>query len=205
MGICCLCMGYAVRKIYWQHIINRVLLIFGVLFLVTIFLIMRAMIPKKEQDYRYLIVLGAHVAGTRITDSLKRRLDKAAEYARKKPQTVIIVSGGQGVGEDITEAQAMKDYLLSVNLPKDNIVKEDRSASTQENLEFSMKYIDDVGEKVGIVSNNFHVYRACTYAKKLGYQNVYPVASDCHPVLFVNYMIRECFALWKMWIFCRIK
>ena len=51
----------------------------------------------------------------------------------------------------------------------------------------------------GIVSNNFHVYRACRYARKLGYQKVYPVPAGCHPVLFVNYAVREVFAVWKMW------
>ena len=51
-----------------------------------------------------------------------------------------------------------------------------------------------------ILSNNFHLYRACRMAKKLGYQKVLPVAASCHPLLFINYMMREVVAVWKLWI-----
>ena len=55
-------------------------------------------------------------------------------------------------------------------------------------------------ETVGIVTNNFHAYRAFALARRLGYERVLPVPCGCPPVLFVNYMVREFFAVWKMWL-----
>ena len=60
-------------------------------------------------------------------------------------------------------------------------------------------FLADPEAAVGIVSNNFHLYRACALARRLGYQKVFPLPAGCHPVLFPNYMVRECFAVWKSW------
>jgi len=68
-------------------------------------------------------------------------------------------------------------------------------------LKFSKRYMNCKEADVGIVSNNFHLYRACAYARRLGYGHPYPLAASCHPALLVNYMVRECFAVWKMWLF----
>ena len=62
------------------------------------------------------------------------------------------------------------------------------------------KLIEDVDTPVGIVSNNFHVYRGCRYAKYAGFKNPFPIAASCHPLLFPNYFVRECFAVWKLWL-----
>ena len=138
--------------------------------------------------------------GRKITDSLLRRLKKAQTYLSVHKETKVIVSGGQGKGEVITEAEAMADYLQNQGIEKMRIYLEDRSRTTQQNLEFSETFLDKEKHCVGIVSNNFHLYRACQIAKRLGYQRIEPVAASCHPLLFVNYMIREVLAVWKLWI-----
>ena len=102
-----------------------------------------------------IIVLGAQVKGIKITDSLKRRLDRAVRYLREFPETKVIVSGGKGPGEDITEADAMGDYLISCGIDPGRIVRENRSASTRENLRYSGKYTDPEHDSVGIVTNGF--------------------------------------------------
>lgn len=172
------------------------------LFLVTECMILLRMLPNaKQREYDYIIVLGAHVEGTRITDSLERRLVKAIEYLERCPFARVIVSGGMGKGEDITEAEAMARYLEEHGIAGSRIIREDKSRTTKENLKFSAEYIGNLDISVGIVSNNFHMYRACCYARRLGYRSAYPLAAGCHPILFVNYMVRECLAVWKMWIF----
>lgn len=138
--------------------------------------------------------------GRKITDSLDRRLRTASKYLKEHPHTVVIVSGGMGKGEEITEASAMADYLLKEGIEKRRIILEDRSRTTKENLKFSSAYIEDLGADIGIVSNNFHMYRACRYAKRLGYQHPHPVSASCHPLLLINYMVREFFAVWKMYL-----
>lgn len=169
-------------------------------FVMTELLIVRGMSAGKDGAYPYLIVLGAQVDGKRITDSLKRRLDRAEKYLKEHPETIVIVSGGRGNQEEIPEAEAMEKYLLEKGIEGKRILKEDRSRTTKENFIFSRAYIEDMDCPVGIVSNSFHLYRAVCYAKKAGYGQPFPLAADCRPLLLPNYMVREFFAVWKMWL-----
>ena len=89
-------------------------------------------LPPKKLDF--IIVLGAQVRGKKITNSLKRRLDKGAEYLKENPKTRVIVSGGQGKGEDVTEAFAMAQYLVSHGVDGERIFLEEKSRNTYENL-----------------------------------------------------------------------
>lgn len=155
---------------------------------------------ETESDIRWIIVLGAQVRGRQITDSLKRRLDAALEYLKEHPDVHVIVSGGQGKDEEVTEAYAMASYLECEGIDHRRIVQEDVSVNTLENLKFSRNLIADVNTPVGIVSNNFHVYRGCVFAKRAGFKEPFPIAASCHPLLFPNYFVRECFAVWKLWL-----
>ena len=95
-----------------------------------------------QPETEYLIVLGCQIRGTRITRSLKYRLGKAAEYGKENPETILIVSGGQGFGEDISEAQAMREYLLEKGIEENRIWLEDKSTNTYENMKFSREMIE---------------------------------------------------------------
>lgn len=163
---------------------------------------MRLKTEKKagENSAKWIIVLGAQVKGRKITDSLKRRLDAAYGYLSEHPEVKVVVSGGRGKGEDISEAAAMATYLERAGIERKRIVQEDASTNTLENLKYSRTLIEDCKSPVGIVSNNFHVYRGCMYAKRVGFENAFPIAAGCHPVLFLNYFIRECLAVWKLWL-----
>ena len=102
---------------------------------------------------------------------LRDRLDKAVEVYRSDPSpTVLIPSGGQGPDETISEAEAMERYLLSKGIPEKDIIREDRSTSTMENLRFSKEIIDSrEGRKyTALVTSNYHVYRALRYCRKIG-------------------------------------
>ena len=92
-------------------------------------------------DADYIIVLGSKVNGTKPSYSLQYRIDKAAEYLKSHEKTIAIVSGGQGKGEDISEALAMKQGLIKQNIAEDRIIMEDKSTSTDENITFSKPLI----------------------------------------------------------------
>lgn len=94
---------------------------------VTFLIIVSAMIPRQEVTCDYLIVLGAQVKGRKITDSLRRRLEKAQFYLVKHKDMKAIVSGGQGKGEEITEAEAMAEYLRFHGIVSERIFLEDQS------------------------------------------------------------------------------
>ena len=171
-----------------------------ILFLAVEFFIVRAMRPGRKKNCRYLIVLGAQVRGERITDSLKRRLDAALLYHQVCPSVKIIVSGGQGKGEDVSEAYAMAQYLREHGVKDEQIMLEDQSRTTRENLRFSKAYLEELKTPVGIVTNNFHLFRALLIGRSEGYENLTGIAAGCNRILFLNYMVREFFAVVWLWI-----
>ncbi len=103
--------------------------------------IVGAMHTVPQENLDYVIVLGAQVRGTSPSLSLKKRLERAAEYAEENPGTIFILSGGQGPDEGISEAECMYQYLVAAGVPEDRLIKEDASTSTRENLTFSAEII----------------------------------------------------------------
>ena len=172
----------------------------GSIFLAVEILILLFMIPSKDTEVSTLIVLGAQINGRKITDSLMRRLDKACDYLKKHPGTSVIVSGGRGKGEDVSEAEAMEGFLVVRGIERSRILQESKSTSTKENLAYSSELLKDRKDPVGIVTNNFHMFRAISIGKRLGFRNLKRIPAQCSAVFIINYMVREFFAIIKMLI-----
>ena len=153
---------------------------------------------NNNPKVKYLIVLGAGLKGDIPSEVLKYRLNKAVEYYKKNPDTIFIVSGGQGKDEWISEAEAMNIYLFKKGVPLKNIIKEDKSTSTYENLKFSDKIIKEKGitGDIGVMSNNFHMYRVKLISKKLNFP-LKTVYAETPAIVFPNYMLREYFAFFN--------
>ncbi|WP_433944956.1 YdcF family protein [Paenibacillus sp. SN-8-1] len=150
-------------------------------------------------DADYVVILGSGLKGTRLSFTLKQRLDASLPYANQHPEIPIIVSGGQGAGEDITEAAAMKKYLISQGIAEGRIRLEDRSTSTKENLTFSKALMQDRGDshpKIMIVTSDYHMFRAKYIAGTLGYE-AYGISGDSPLYLKPINMIREYLAVIK--------
>lgn len=152
-------------------------------------------IPSKNADY--VIVLGAQVKGSALSRALKSRLDTAIGYLEENIDSKVIVSGGQGRGEDISEALAMKTYLISKGIADSRIIMEDKSTNTEENIRFSQTMIADKNRYIVIVTNKFHVYRATMIAKKQEMTKVKGLGASTDDILVVHYHVREFFALVK--------
>ena len=159
--------------------------------------IVSQMSAEPKEDLDYMIVLGAQVHGERPSRALKLRLEKAAQEWERCGKPTLLLSGGQGDGESITEAECMKRFLVEKGIPEDKMILEDESVSTMENLQFCARLSDCKEKKTGIVSNNFHVYRALKLAKKQGYQDVCGVSAGSDWRYQIHYMVREAFALVK--------
>lgn len=153
------------------------------------------MFGKPKPDLDYVIVLGAQVKGNVPSRALRKRLDCAAAYAGENPDTVVILSGGKGSGEDISEAECMYQYLLEKGIDQKRMILEDRSTSTWENLNFSAKLADVKQKKTGLVSNNFHIYRSVQLAKKAGYQHISGIPAPSDLGMQPHYVLREVFAV----------
>lgn len=176
----------------------------------------------ERQSFDYVIVLGAKVNGNEPSKTLELRLKKTLEYARVHPNTVFVLSGGQGEDEAFSEAQVMYDYLLERGIPDYQMMKEEQSTSTYENMVYSKLLIDrreelrltqiknDLGKAgiravpeelvtihVGIITSNFHVMRAKGIANRIGLTGSSGIAAESDPVLFLHFCVRECFAVLK--------
>ncbi|MBQ3650998.1 MAG: YdcF family protein, partial [Clostridia bacterium] len=150
---------------FWLFLRRAILVCYGLGCLFLLFLgslMLRAIDRGEHGDYDALIVLGAAVHGDRVTWVLSNRLDAAYDYAAAHPETVLVVSGGQGDGESVTEASAMAGYLTRRGLDPSRILLEDRAESTAENFAFSKAIIDETlgpDASIGFVTTRFHVFR----------------------------------------------
>lgn len=149
----------------------------------------------------YLIILGAWSGKKgQIPPLLKSRVDQAFKYYQLNNRTPkFIVSGGQGLDEEISEATAMRDYLLSLRVPDEQILEENKSISTLQNMQFSKILIEEdwTGElppKIVFSTNNYHVLRALLYAREIGL-NTIGVGSPTSFFFLPSALVREFIAL----------
>lgn len=154
-----------------------------------------------DERLPYIVVLGAQMKENGPSVALKKRLDRAYEYLADNPDTVCIVSGGQGSNEPMSEAQGMKEYLLQRGIGAERIIMEDASTNTQQNLAFSKRLMTEEPAGVGIVTSNFHVYRSLQLAKKQGYREPVGLSAASGLYFLPNNMLREFFGVMKDWLF----
>ena len=158
-----------------------------------------------DDERPYLIVLGAAVYGDQPSLTLVRRMEGALEYLERCPESRVIVSGGKGPGESVTEAQAMHDWLVSHGVSEERILLEDRATSTRENLSYSFEMIrargDEPNGQVAIVSSAYHLYRAKSMARLQGVEAAGVAAPWGYPMVMLNYFIREAFGVTHLWVF----
>lgn len=152
---------------------------------------------KGEKNLDYIIVLGAQVKEKGPSAALKFRLDTAYDYLIENENTICIVSGGQGANEPCSEAQGMRDYLVGKGISEERIIMEDKSTDTSENIKFSSGFLNMENDSVGIVTNNFHVFRGVHLAKHLGMKNVCGIAAPSNIYFQLNNMVREFFGIVK--------
>ena len=180
-----------------KYAVSAVVLLGIVCFAALCSLVVSGMKTSARKNLDYVVVLGAHVKGDVPSKALELRLKAALKYARENEDTMLILSGGQGFGEDITEAKCMENYLTAHGISQERLVLEEKSTSTKENLKFSDELTGCSKKNTGILSNNFHVYRAVKLAEKLGYKHPYGIAAVSDPIMQVHYVVREVAALVK--------
>lgn len=148
-----------------------------------------------------VIVLGAGIRGDKVTLPLKLRLDKAIDYHRENPDALIVLTGGKGFQETVTEAYAMEKYLVSQGVNKDIIIKEEQATSTAENMKYSKEILDthfNNSYKTVVITNNFHIFRAVTLAKKAGFENIFHTHAGLQWYNLLPCYLRESLAILKM-------
>ena len=150
------------------------------------------------------IVLGAGVNGETPSLILHSRIERAADYLKRHPDTVAILSGGQGDGERISEAECMRRELVRRGVPEERLLLEDRSTSTTENFAYSKELLEELGlseTTVAVITSDFHCFRAHLIAQRAGLSVIDIPAESPYALLNANYYVREAFALGKTLIF----
>ena len=172
-------------------------------------------VPPQE-NYDYIVIHGCAIFGDRITPLLKGRVDKALTLYRKSGKPLVL-SGGMGGGESITEAQAMYNYLITQGVPEEDMILEDQSKTTRENLLNVQKMLDTDGEKhrYVCVTSDYHVFRTTMLARYIGL-DMQGVGSETALYYWPSAMIREyaavmqvCWPLnlanWVLFIFIAVR
>ena len=174
---------------------------------VEAFLVHVGRIPPHGESPAAVIVLGAGVNGRTPSLVLASRLNAARTYLGQVPPDIpVILSGGKGPGEDVTEAEAMYEYLTAAGVSGERLYLEERSATTAENLAYSGAILDELGidtynNSVAVVTNDFHMARVRYLADSETPMSVTGVPARLpYWWLTANYYTREYFALAKaMW------
>ena len=214
-ALVCLCLAGVVlfytlvpllRKKY--PVLERTLMLIFTVFLcagvllaaITEGIIIHASFGSPEEDVSYLVVLGAKVRADGPSLSLQNRIDAAFSYLTAHPDTVAVVTGGRGEDEPMTEAKCMYDRLTAMGIDGSRIWMEDKATSTWENLRFSLDLIEEkTGSrpaKIGVLSSEYHLYRAGLFAKACGVEFIGVPARTTNPVLMVNHFLREVAGVW---------
>ena len=180
----------------WLRIAWRTLLVSGLLLLAGLeCLVISGMNATAPPGMDYLMVLGASVYDDGPSPALTRRINAVAGCLDRHPDALIIATGGQGDGEPVTEAQCIRDELVRRGVDPARILLEDRSTNTFENMAFSKALIDREDAAVGIVTNNFHVWRSLRLAHRAGLTNVHGIAAEYTGPTLIHFMVREAISI----------
>jgi len=185
----------------WIHAV--VIVICSIVLVFCGFLVVYGNSDNARFDEDAVIVLGAGVRGDRVSTTLAWRLDRAVEYYAANPDAVIVVTGGQGSQESVTEALAMERYLIERGVPAEKIIKEEQATSTYENFLFSDALLKQEfgGEYSAVlITNSYHVYRAERTAHYAGISSVRHMGARINWYNMPPDYMREMMAVVKLWV-----
>lgn len=157
-----------------------------------------------------MVILGCQVKPWGPSILLQDRLDKALDYLEDHPDMTVVVSGGQGPDEHVTEARAMADYLMEQGVEEERILLEEASHNTVQNLRYTARLLEEEGydmeQDIVVVSNGFHLTRVRMLFERIwgGDENLSTLAApSSHVPSRIKMYIREPLALVKSFVLDR--
>lgn len=172
-------------------------------FLLWILFLTREGNKKPASGADYVVVLGAKVNGSNPSRALKSRIVTASSYLKDNSNAKVVVTGGKGEGEEISEALCMKRELLVLGIEEKRILLEDQSTNTVENITFASKLMEQKDSFVVVVTNDFHALRGRLLANRAGFARVESLGAPSAPLMKLHYYTRETFSWMKFWIVTR--
>lgn len=154
----------------------------------------------EDPETEFVVVLGAGVNGTVPSQALRERLEAAQRYMEEYPDAILILSGGQGDNENLTEAECMYRWLTERGADPTRLRREENATSTEENIAYSLDLIEaEFGtrpEKLGVISAEYHLLRASLIAKGEGVETVCYPSHTNNRMFFSLMFVREIFGVW---------
>lgn len=189
-----------IKNVFLRRTIKTALWGFIISFVLIEGLIFVTLKADTYTDVDYVVILGGGVKGGELTKTLQFRLDKGIEFLNYHPDLDVIVTGGKGFGETISEGEAMRDYLIKNGVPEEKIIVEDEATSTMENFRYSKKILErQTGRsdyEIMIITSDFHMLRSKVLAAVNGFKP-YGIPANTWIGVFPNSIIREYFAIFK--------
>ena len=144
-----------------------------------------------------IIVLGCQVRGDKPSIALKNRTMLGVDYLKNNPNTVAVLCGGQGSGENISEAECMKRIMLEYGIDESRIFIEDKSTSTKENIMYAKDILDEnnLGSDIVIATSEYHCYRAQLIAESFGLTSK-SIPAHGDKFSLPTFYTREVFGVW---------
>jgi len=189
---------------FYQRLLSCLLTCLGI-FMIVMFFIIGNNGTKNTTTFTEdcALVLGGGLRGEKILPTLQFRLDKCIEYMQHNPKALIIVSGGQGRGETICESVAMKRYLVSKGIDAGQIIEENQSKNTRQNMLYSKVVLDSLfssgNYSVVCITSNYHAYRANKLSEKANLTLTHYNAKTGW-YLYPAAYCRETLSIVKMWL-----
>jgi len=196
------------RRPRWQKALLALVLAGVLTFSALLGAVLYGSYDHIEGEPEIMVVLGCMVYPWGPSILLQDRLDEALDYWEAHPEMTVVVSGGQGPDEHISEARAMYDYFVAQGMPPEQILLEERSSNTIQNLRYSRQLLEgegyDLSDGVLVVSNGFHLTRARMLAAREGYGEISTLAApSSHLPSRLKMYVREPLALVKSFVFDR--
>lgn len=178
------------RKNRFYKIIKYLSLIIFIVIMIFEFNLIYNMRDNDIKNLDYILILGASVKGNMPSDALNARISRAYEYLKENENTVVIATGGIGKGENISEGEVIANELIKMGVDKNRIITENKSTTTVENIKNSISFIN-FNSDVGIVSSDYHIFRAKEICRSLGIKNIYGLGTKSNIFLMPHNMLRE--------------
>lgn len=181
-------------------IVTGVLIVGFLVCAATEAIVIKASFGNPEEPIDYLVVLGAKVNPEGPSVSLTDRIKATRSYMEAHPEVIAVVSGGQGPDEHMTEALCMFSELTDLGVDPERIWLEDQATNTWENMHFSLDLIEaktgSRPNKIGVLSSEYHLYRASLFAKACNVEFVGVPARTSRPSQMLNHFMREVAGVW---------
>ncbi len=146
---------------------------------------------SKKKNLSQIVVLGSGLFGSEVPPLLQARIKTGIDLQRKNPNALLILSGGQGPGEDLPEGRAMRQWALEHGADPSRTISEEQSRNTEENLLYSSRLFINPQGRTAIVTNRYHVFRALMLGRQMGMPRLYGYGAKTKWYFALNATLRE--------------